>query len=32
MDKFFWGCSFGFLVAVVLNSYGLLLTVQEVIK
>lgn len=31
MNKFAWGCIFGFLTAVVLHSAGVLLTFKEVI-
>lgn len=32
MNKFAWGLVFGFLTAVVLHSYGVLLTLQGVLK
>lgn len=32
MNKFAWGVFFGFITAVVLHSYGVLLTLQEVLK
>lgn len=30
MNKFAWGCVFGFLTAVVMHSAGVLLTIKEV--
>ena len=32
INLFFFGMTVGFMVAVVMNSYGVLLTVQEVMK
>lgn len=32
INLFFFGMAVGFMVAVVMNSYGVLLTIQEVMK